>query len=175
MAIRSDAQKKAVAKYNAKNYEQILLRVKVGMTEEIKAHAATHNESVNGYIKRAITETMERDQVEKRFAEIDALPAEKPTPEEIAAFDKAAADDPAETVTLEEYKIQSKTDTHKTARMMIEASIERGESVSSIPDWYIEEVASDKAKRERLLAYALNHADEDSSFRKIIKLFKGMV
>lgn len=61
MAIRSDAQKKAVAKYNAKNYEQILLRVKVGMTEEIKAHAAAHSESVNGFIKRAITEAMERD------------------------------------------------------------------------------------------------------------------
>ncbi len=61
MAIRSDAQKKAVAKYNAKNYEQILLRVKVGMTEEIKAHASAHGESVNGFIKRAITEAMERD------------------------------------------------------------------------------------------------------------------
>lgn len=63
MAIRSDAQKKAVAKYNAKNYEQILLRVKVGVTEEIKAHAETHKESMNGFINRAIAETMERDQV----------------------------------------------------------------------------------------------------------------
>lgn len=63
MAIRSDAQKKAVAKYNAKNYEQILLRVKVGVTEKIKNHAESHQESVNGFINRAISETMERDQV----------------------------------------------------------------------------------------------------------------
>ena len=171
----SDQRKEYLYKYQKDKLKRIPLDVPISDYEQIKAHAETRKESVNGFIKRAITETMERDQVEKRFAEIDALPAEKPTPEEIAAFDKAAADDPAETVTLEEYKIQSKTDTHKTARMMIEASIERGESVSSIPDWYIEEVASDKAKRERLLAYALNHADEDSSFRKIIKLFKGMV
>ena len=63
MAIRSDAQKKAVAKYNAKNYEQILLRVKVGVTEKIKNHAESHKESVNGFINRAISETIERDQV----------------------------------------------------------------------------------------------------------------
>lgn len=61
MAIRSDAQKKAVAKYNAKNYEQILLRVKVGVTEKIKNHAESHKESVNAFINRAISETMERD------------------------------------------------------------------------------------------------------------------
>ncbi len=46
------------------------------------------------------------EQIEKQFAEIDALPAEKPTPEEIAAFDEAAADDPAEVLTLDEYKAQ---------------------------------------------------------------------
>lgn len=64
MAIRSDAQKKAVAKYNAKAYEQILLRVKVGMSEKIKTHAALHDKSVNSFICRAISETMERDQAQ---------------------------------------------------------------------------------------------------------------
>lgn len=45
-------------------------------------------------------------EVERRFAEIDALPAEKATPEELAAFAEAANDDPAEVLTLEEYKEQ---------------------------------------------------------------------
>lgn len=61
MAIRSDAQKKAVAKYNAKAYEQILLRVKTGMSDKIKTHAALYDKSVNSFICRSIAETMERD------------------------------------------------------------------------------------------------------------------
>ena len=61
MAIRSDAQKKAVAKYNSKNYEQILIRVKKGMSDEIKAYAEAHGESINGFINRAIDEAMHRE------------------------------------------------------------------------------------------------------------------
>lgn len=60
MAI-SDAQRKAVAKYNAANYERIELRVDKGLKDVIKAHAEARGESVNGFINRAITETMERD------------------------------------------------------------------------------------------------------------------
>lgn len=61
MAIRSEAQKKAVAKYNAANYEQIQLRVEKGKKETIKAHAESRGESVNAFICRAINETMQRD------------------------------------------------------------------------------------------------------------------
>lgn len=46
------------------------------------------------------------EQIEKRFAEIDALPAETPTSEEIAAFAEAANDDPADALTIDEYKAQ---------------------------------------------------------------------
>ena len=49
---------------------------------------------------------MTLEEIEKRFTEIDALPAEKATPEEIAAFDESANDDPDEVLTLEEYKEQ---------------------------------------------------------------------
>ena len=62
MAIKSDAQKRAVAKYNAANYEQIQIRVDKGTKETIKAHADSMGESLNGFINRAITETMQRDQ-----------------------------------------------------------------------------------------------------------------
>jgi len=62
MAIKSDAQRRAVAKYNQENYERIELRVIKGRKEEILAHAAARGESTNAFINRAIEETMERDE-----------------------------------------------------------------------------------------------------------------
>ena len=61
MAIRSEAQKKAVAKYNSANYEQILVRVNKGEKEVFSAHAESQGESLNAFINRAINETMDRD------------------------------------------------------------------------------------------------------------------
>ena len=61
MAIKSEAQKKAVAKYNAANYERIELRVDKGRKEVIRAHAEAQGESLNAFINRAIDEAMERD------------------------------------------------------------------------------------------------------------------
>lgn len=61
MAI-SDAQRKAVAKYNAANYERIELRVEKGQKQAIKDHAEANGETLNGFVNRAIKETMERDE-----------------------------------------------------------------------------------------------------------------
>ena len=61
MPIKSDAQRRAVAKYKSANYDRILLRVEKGEKELIKAHADAHGESLNGFINRAIGETIERD------------------------------------------------------------------------------------------------------------------
>lgn len=44
------------------------------------------------------------DEIEARFAKIDVGETEKPTSEDLAAFAAADAEDPANTVTLEEYK-----------------------------------------------------------------------
>lgn len=57
----SDAQRRAVAKYNAANYDRVELRLEKGRKETVKAHAETKGESLNAFINRAITETMERD------------------------------------------------------------------------------------------------------------------
>ena len=57
----SDAQKKANAKYNLKAYDRIELKVKKGRKAEIQEHATGHKESLNGFINRAIDETVERD------------------------------------------------------------------------------------------------------------------
>lgn len=48
--------------FNAAKYDRINLTVPKGNKESIEAHAAGHGESVNAFIRRAITETMERDE-----------------------------------------------------------------------------------------------------------------
>ena len=55
------ASTRAHNKYNAKAYDRINLTVAKGQKENIQAHATAHGESVNGFIGRAIVETMERD------------------------------------------------------------------------------------------------------------------
>ena len=57
----SKAQQKAVHKYVKANYDRMELTVPKGRKEVIKAHAEARGESVNGFIGRAIDETMERD------------------------------------------------------------------------------------------------------------------
>ena len=60
MAV-SKAQQKAVNKYMNANYDRINLTVDKGKKDIIKAHADSKGESVNGFINRAINETIERD------------------------------------------------------------------------------------------------------------------
>ena len=60
MAI-SKAQQKAVAKYEAKAYDKTLIRLPKGRLDEIRTHIEPTGESLNGFIGRAIDETMERD------------------------------------------------------------------------------------------------------------------
>ena len=46
----------------AEKLDRINLTVPKGRKEIIRAHAAAHGESVNGFINRAINEAMEREQ-----------------------------------------------------------------------------------------------------------------
>ena len=55
------ARRRANEKYNAKTYEEIKVRVHKGQKEVIKAHAEKNGESVNGFVNRAINETIQRD------------------------------------------------------------------------------------------------------------------
>lgn len=57
----SEAQKRATAKYKEKALKRIPLDVQKEKYEEIKAAAETANETVNGYIKKAIDERIQRD------------------------------------------------------------------------------------------------------------------
>ena len=59
MAV-SKAQQRATANY-VKSYDRIEVKVVKGKKDTIQAHAEAQGESLNAFINRAITETMERD------------------------------------------------------------------------------------------------------------------
>lgn len=50
----SEAQKKAVKKYNEKSYDEIKLRVKKGNKEIIQKYAESKNETVNKMLNRLL-------------------------------------------------------------------------------------------------------------------------
>jgi predicted HicB family RNase H-like nuclease len=57
----SEAKKRANAKYSLKAYDRIELKVPKGKKADLQAHAAAHDESLNGFVNRAIDEAVERD------------------------------------------------------------------------------------------------------------------
>lgn len=57
----TEARKRGNRKWDAANLDRISIAVPKGHKEAIKAHAEARGESVNGFINRAIEETMERD------------------------------------------------------------------------------------------------------------------
>ena len=57
-------RKEYLAKYHKEKLKRIPLDVSKEKYEEIKAHAETRAESVNGFIKRAIDETIENDKTD---------------------------------------------------------------------------------------------------------------
>ncbi len=61
----SKAQQKAVNKYVKNNYDRINVTFPKGQKEIIREHAKKQNESVNAFITRSVSETMERDNQKK--------------------------------------------------------------------------------------------------------------
>ena len=60
MAPISEARKRANDKY-LENQDEIKVRVPTGRKAELQAHAEQQGESLNGFIVRAVDETIERD------------------------------------------------------------------------------------------------------------------
>jgi len=52
----------SIKRYEDKAYDKVLVRFPKGKKDIIKTHAEAHNESVNGFINRAIDEAIERDE-----------------------------------------------------------------------------------------------------------------
>ena len=66
----SKAQVDATARYSRKTYDQtvIFMRKDAELSREVlKAHAASKNESLNEFIKRAIEETIQCDKERARY------------------------------------------------------------------------------------------------------------
>lgn len=55
----TEAQKRATAKYNAKAYDRIEIKVAKGRKAEIQAFAENRGESVNAFVTRLIDQAME--------------------------------------------------------------------------------------------------------------------
>lgn len=60
MAV-SKAQQAATAKYVKNNYDRVEIKVKKGTKQLIEAAAKADNESINGYVKKAVKAKYEAD------------------------------------------------------------------------------------------------------------------
>ena len=69
--MREETRKRNIQyrnKYNAENYDRINLILPRGKRDSIKNHVHRTGETTNGFIKRAIDETMARDdKMENRY------------------------------------------------------------------------------------------------------------
>ena len=67
----SDAQRRAIRKYQQEKLEDVKFRVRKGEKQVIQEHAQQQGESVNAFLTRAVWETMERDNAQETPAEED--------------------------------------------------------------------------------------------------------
>ena len=60
----TDARKEGNRKWDAQNLDRISIALPKGSKDKIKANAEKRGESINGFVGRAISETMKRDALE---------------------------------------------------------------------------------------------------------------
>ena len=65
MAPKSAKQQEAANRYLRENVDRIVSYVPKGRKADIRAHASESGESLNGFVNRAIIETMIRDKRNK--------------------------------------------------------------------------------------------------------------
>ena len=65
-------------RYNAKVYDSLRIVVKKGRKAKIQAHAEARGESLNAFVGRAISETMERDRQQEKGVTKRDTPAAQP-------------------------------------------------------------------------------------------------
>ena len=61
----TSAQKRAIKKYLKESVDEFKVRMPKGQKERIKAHAESRGESMNQFVVRAITQTMEHEKREE--------------------------------------------------------------------------------------------------------------
>ena len=57
----TEAQKRAIEKWNREKVDDLRIRVPKGQREVIREHAASQGETINAFVFRAITEAIEHD------------------------------------------------------------------------------------------------------------------
>ena len=62
MPKTSEAMRRAIDKYQKEKVDEVKIRVPKGKKEALQAHAAARDESLNGFVNRAIDEAVERDE-----------------------------------------------------------------------------------------------------------------
>ena len=127
MANISEAKYNADEKSHAKIYDDVILKVRKDAEingDYIRAHAAARGESMNGFIKRAITETIELDK-EKRWWG-DFIMARSDDSEA-----KKAADARWNKKTYEQLKLSLRKDSKINGEFIKGYANARGESVNS--------------------------------------------
>lgn len=67
MASYSEARKTANKNWDSKNLDRISIALPKGSKDELKAHAESQGESINAFIKRAIMEVMEMDNMHRAY------------------------------------------------------------------------------------------------------------
>lgn len=67
MANYTEARKNANKNWDSKNLDRISIALPKGSKDAIKAHADSQGESVNGFIKRAIMEVTEMDNMHRAY------------------------------------------------------------------------------------------------------------
>lgn len=77
----SKAQQKAVGKYVKANYDLYQVKMPKGQKEIVQIHAADRGESINGFINRAIEETMEREKEVERLDNLEFDEIFEPDPD----------------------------------------------------------------------------------------------
>lgn len=58
---RTEAEDRAIKKYEHEKIDRVLLRMPKGKKDIIQQHVQATGESVNSFINRAVNETIERD------------------------------------------------------------------------------------------------------------------
>ena len=58
----TEARRDGNRRWDAANLDRVSIAMPKGKKDVVKAHAEGHGESLNGFINRAIVETMERDE-----------------------------------------------------------------------------------------------------------------
>lgn len=67
MANYSEARRNANKNWDSKNLDRISIAMPKGSKDALKAHAESHGESMNAFIKRAIMEVSEMDKMHRAY------------------------------------------------------------------------------------------------------------